>query len=56
VVIPQILRERAQMNGEVTVGGQLDHLRVESRLRVEARVAEQALTDEDLAHLSGKGI
>lgn len=56
VVIPQILRERAQMNGEVTVGGQLDHLRVESRSRVEARVAEQALTTEDLAHLSGKGI
>lgn len=56
VVIPQILRERAEMEGDVIVGGQLNHLKVENRQRLEARFETDAITDDDLAYLSERGV
>lgn len=56
LVVPQILRERAGMEGEVVVCGRLDHLEVWNRERLERRFAEQPLTDDDFSYLSRQGI
>lgn len=55
-VVPQLLRERAELDDEVIVGGQLNHLKVEGRARLEARFEDDPLTDDDLEYLSEKGI
>ncbi len=56
VVLPPILRESAQMVGEVVVSARLDYLEVWNRERLLARFAEQPFTDEDFDYLSEKGI
>ena len=56
VVIPPILRESAQMSGDVVVSARLDYLEVWNRERLEAKFAEQPFTDEDFRNLSEKGI
>ena len=56
LVIPPILRESAQMEGEVVVSGRLDHLEVWSRARLESKFSEQPFSDDDFAYLSEKGI
>jgi MraZ protein len=56
IVIPQILRESAGMNGDVVVSAHLDHLVVWNRDRFLARMEEQPFTDEDYRALAERGI
>ena len=56
VLIPQILRESAGMNGDVVVSAQLDHLVVWNRDRFEARLSEQPFTEDDFRALAERGI
>lgn len=52
LLLPQILRESAEMNGDVVISGQLDHLVVWNRERIERRRQEDPVTDEDLLILT----
>ncbi len=56
ILIPQILRESASVNGDVVVSGQLDHLVVWNHERFVSRLQEQPFTDEDFRALSTQGI
>ncbi len=56
ILIPQILRESAGMNGDVVVSAQLDHLVVWNRDRFEARLSEQPFTEDDFRALAERGI
>lgn len=56
IVIPQILRESASINGDVVVSGQLNHLVVWNHERFVSRLQEQPFTDEDFSALSAQGI
>ena len=56
VVVPQLLRESADMTGEVVIAGRLDHLEVWSHERLLARFRDQPFTDEDFEYLSERGI
>ncbi|HXO19228.1 MAG TPA: division/cell wall cluster transcriptional repressor MraZ [Thermoanaerobaculia bacterium] len=56
LVIPQILRESAGMNGDVVVSAQLDHLVVWNKDRFLVRLEEQPFTEDDYRALSERGI
>jgi MraZ protein len=56
LLIPQILRESAGMNGDVVVSAQLDHLVVWNHDRFQARLAEQPFTEDDFRALAERGI
>lgn len=56
VVIPQILRDRAQVLGEVVVSGRLDFLEVWNRERFENRLLEQPFTEQHFQDLAEHGI
>jgi MraZ protein len=53
VLLPQILRERAQLNAEVSVLGNLDHLDVHNEQSFTKRLPELEMTDEDIAVVAG---
>lgn len=56
LVVPQLLRASAGIDGEVVVSGHIDHLEVWNRERLETRLAEQPFTEEDFGALSAAGI
>lgn len=56
VLIPSLLREAADMKGEVAVLGHLQHLEVWNMERFRDHLEREPLTDEDLEALSGYGI
>lgn len=56
VVIPQILREKAQIVGEVVVIGQIDKLEIWNRERLDARIDDEPFTEEDFQSLAAHGI
>jgi len=56
ILIPALLRESAQMAGEVAVLGYLDHLDVWNQQRFVGRMKEQEFTEEDQETLSKLGI
>ncbi len=56
VVIPQILRERAEMTGEVVVSSRLNYLEVWNHQRLQARFAEEPFSEDDFGYLSDRGI
>jgi MraZ protein len=56
LLIPQILREAAQIRGEVAVLGNLTYLEVRNREALEKEISEQAFTDEDTKTLDDLGI
>lgn len=56
VVLPPILRESAQMEGDVVVSARLDHLEVWNRARLTERFEEQPFTDDDFGYLSDRDI
>ena len=56
VVVPQILRERAEVLGEVVVSGRIDHLEVWNRERFDQKLLEEPFTDEDSEDLAEHGI
>ena len=55
-VVPQILRDKAEIKGEVMVSGRLDHLEVWNRERFEQKLEEDPFGDDDLDALSEFGI
>lgn len=55
-VIPPILREAAQLVGEVALLGQMDHLALWNKAGFERRMAAEPLSTEDLAELAELGI
>ena len=55
-VIPPILREAAQLTGEVAVLGQMDYLALWNKVGFEGRLAAEPLSAEDLAQLADLGI
>ena len=56
LLVPQILRESAGMNGEVVVSAHLDHLRVWNRERFAQRLEQQPFTEQDFQTLSERGV
>jgi len=56
VVIPPLLRDSAEMVGEVVVSARLDHMEIWNLQRLQARFSEQPFTDEDFAYLSEKNV
>jgi len=56
LLVPQILRERAAMEGEVVVSAQIDHLEVWNRERLERRFDENPFDDDDFRALAERGI
>ncbi len=56
VLIPPLLRESAQMTGEVAVLGYLDHLDVWNHKRFLGRIKEHEFTEDDKEMLSKLGI
>jgi MraZ protein len=56
ILLPQILREKAEMNGVVVVSAHLDHLVVWSRERIETRLEEEPFTEDDFRILTEHGI
>ncbi|MDP9120654.1 MAG: division/cell wall cluster transcriptional repressor MraZ [Acidobacteriota bacterium] len=56
ILLPQILRESAGMNGDVVVSAQLDHLVVWNRERFVARLDQEPFTDDDFRALAERGI
>ncbi|MEM7048547.1 MAG: division/cell wall cluster transcriptional repressor MraZ [Acidobacteriota bacterium] len=56
IVLPPILRDSAEMSGEVVVSAQIDHLVVWNRERFERRLLEEPMTEEDFGELSELGI
>jgi MraZ protein len=56
ILVPQILRESARMNGDVVVSGQLNHLVVWNHESFVKRLDDQPFTDEDFRALSLAGI
>jgi MraZ protein len=56
LLIPQILRESAQIRGEVAVLGNLTYLEVRNLEAFRKEIEEQAFTDEDTKTLDELGI
>ena len=56
VLIPTLLRESAQMTGEVAVLGNLNHLEVWNKERFLQRLKEHTFNDDDNETLSNLGI
>jgi transcriptional regulator MraZ len=56
LLIPQILREAAQIRGEVAVLGQLTYLEVRNLEAFRREIEEQAFTDDDTKTLDELGI
>ena len=56
VVVPQILRERAEMVGDVVVSGRLEHLEIWNRERFEEKLRAEPLAEEDFKALADFGI
>lgn len=56
VVIPQILRESAEITGEVVVSGRLDQLEVWNRERFDQKLREEPFSEDDFRALAELGI
>ncbi len=56
ILIPSLLRESADMHGEVAVMGYLNYLEVWNMDRFRAHLESNPLTDEDMQALSDLGI
>lgn len=56
IVVPQILRESAEIAGEVVVSGHINHLVVWNRQGFEAKLADEPFTEEEFRALSDLGI
>jgi MraZ protein len=56
LLIPQILREAAQIKGEVAVLGNLTYLEIRNMEALDREIKEQPFTDEDTKTLDDLGI
>jgi DNA-binding transcriptional regulator/RsmH inhibitor MraZ len=55
-LIPQVLREVAELNGTVVILGQIDHLAIWNRQLFEHRLMTEPFTASDLAILTELGV
>lgn len=56
VLVPQLLRENARLDGEVVVMGQLTHLEIWNHDEFRSRLESSPLTEADLTTLADLGI
>ncbi len=56
VVVPQILRDRAGMAGEVVVSGRIRHLEIWNRERFDSKLLDDPFTEEDFGELAELGV
>ena len=56
VLVPPLLREAAEVTGEVVVMGQMDYLAVWNHENFRQRISAEPLTAEDLQSLADLGI
>lgn len=56
VLLPPLLRERAETVGEVVVSGRLDHLEIWNRELFDQKLVEEPFTDEDFGALAEYGV
>ena len=56
VLIPALLRDRAEMVGEVVVSGRLDHFEIWNHERFDQRLAEEPFAEEDFSALAEYGV
>ena len=56
VVIPQILRDHAEILGDVVVSGRIEHLEVWNRELFDQKLLEEPFTEEDFEALAERGI
>ena len=56
VVVPQILRDRAGVTGEVVVSGRIRHLEIWNRDRFDTKLVEDPFTAEDFDDLAELGV
>ncbi len=56
LLVPGVLRQVASLDGDVVVLGSEDHLTVWNEQRIESRVQETPLTDEDFKELELHGV
>lgn len=56
IVVPAILRQSAEMEGEVLVFGSIDHLEIWNRQAFESKLVREPFSDEDFESLSQSGI
>lgn len=56
VVVPQLLRESAEIAGEVVVSGRIDYLEVWNRERFDEQLVEEPFGDDDFAKLAELGL
>jgi len=56
VLMPQLLRDRAQMTGGVVISGRLDHFEIWNQERFDARLDQEPFTDEDFDVLARFGV
>jgi MraZ protein len=56
LLVPQILRESAQIRGEVAVLGNLTYIEVRNLEALDKEIKEQAFSDEDIKTLDDLGI
>lgn len=55
-VIPQILRDKAAIFGEVVVSGRLDHLEIWNHDRFDQKLDDEPFSDDDFQSLAEHGI
>ncbi len=55
ILIQQVLREKADLNGELVLIGNVDHLVLWNRAQFEKTNIESPLTDEELRQLTNRG-
>ena len=55
VLIQALLRERAKMKEDVAILGQLTYLGIWNRKKLDERITNQTITDEDIRNLSERG-
>ncbi|NKB90264.1 MAG: division/cell wall cluster transcriptional repressor MraZ [Acidobacteria bacterium] len=56
ILVPQLLRESARVDGEVVVMGQISHLEIWNHDTFRGRLDDAPLTDDDLQVLADMGI
>lgn len=56
VVVPQILRDRAGMFGDVVISGRLEFLEIWNRERFDQKLTEEPFTEDDYEALSELGV
>lgn len=56
VVVPQILRERAEIVGDVVVSGRLEYLEIWNRERFDRKLLEEPFSEEDFQALAAHGV